>query len=63
MASVEYITKRIEGKKKEIAKLEKKLERINKAAESNWENSPYYYTENDLKWTVKDLEAAKETLA
>lgn len=63
MASVEYITKRIEGKQKEISKLEKKLARIIKAQESNWENNPYYYSESDLKWTTKDLEAAKEALA
>lgn len=63
MASIEYITKRIEGKQKEITKLEKKLARIIKAQESNWENNPYYYSESDLKWTTKDLEAAKETLA
>ena len=63
MASIEYITKRIEGKKKEISKLEKKLARILKAKESNWENNPYYYTENDLKWAAKDLEVAKEALA
>lgn len=63
MASIEFITKRIEGKQKEIDKLEKKLARIIKAQESNWENNPYYYTESDLKWTKKDLEAAKEALA
>lgn len=63
MASIEFINKRIEGKQKEIAKLENKLTRINKAKESNWENNPYYYTENDLKWTTRDLEEAKKSLA
>lgn len=63
MASIEYITKRIEGKKKEIAKLESKLERIMKAKVSNWENNPYCYSEYDIKWTTKDLEAAKDALA
>lgn len=63
MASIEYITKRIEGKQKEITKLENKLARINKAKESNWENNPYYYTESDLKWAIKHLETAKEALA
>lgn len=63
MASIEFITKRIEGKQKEITKLEKKLARIRKAKESNWENNPYYYSERDLKWTAKDLEVAKEALA
>ena len=63
MASIEYITKRIEGKEKEIAKLEKKLERIKKAQATDWEVNPYYYSEYDLKSTTKDLTAAKEALA
>lgn len=63
MASIEYITKRIEGKQKEITKLESKLERIIKAQESNWENNPYYYTEYDLKQTNRELESVKAALA
>lgn len=63
MATREYLESRVEGKQKEIAKLEKKLERILKAQASNWENNPYYYSENDLKWTTKDLESAKKALA
>ena len=63
MASVEYITKRIEGKQKEITKLEKKLERINKAKETNWEVNPYYYTERDISSTEKELEEAQKALA
>ena len=63
MASVEFIQKRIEGKQKEIATLEKKIERILKAQASNWENNPYYYNERDLMWAQKDLAAAKEGLA
>lgn len=62
MASIEFIEKRIAGKEKEIEKLEKKLDRINKAKASDWENNPYYYNENDLKWTTRDLEKAKEVL-
>lgn len=62
MASIEFIEKRIAGKEKEIAKLEGKLARIRKAEASNWENNPYYYSENDLRWTLKDLEAAKKSL-
>lgn len=62
MASIEFITKRIDGKRKEIAKLESKLSRILKAQASNWENNPYYYDESDLKWTTKDLENAKVAL-
>lgn len=62
MASIEFIQKRIDGKEKEVAKLEKKLERIRKAEASGWENNPYGYYESDLKWTSRDLEAAKESL-
>lgn len=62
MASIEFIQKRIAGKEKEVAKLEKKIERILKAKASNWENNPYYYNENDLKWASKDLESAKAGL-
>lgn len=63
MASIEFINKRIAGKKAEIEKLEKKLARILKAKESNWQNNPYYYGENDLKWETKHLEEAKAALA
>lgn len=62
MASIEFLNKRIAGKQAEITKLEKKLERINKAKASNWENNPYYYGDNDLRWTMKDLENAREAL-
>ena len=65
MASIEFIKKRIDGKNKEIAKLEKKLERIRKVEASGWDDdkNPYYYSESDLKWTIRDLEEAKEALA
>ena len=63
MATIEYINQRIEGKQKEIKKLEGKLARIEKAQASGWQNNPYYYNENDLKWTNKDLTAAREALA
>ena len=63
MATIEYLEKRVEGKTKEIAKLEKKLERIRKAEATGWEVNPYYYDESDLRWTLKDLESAKEALA
>lgn len=62
MATVEYITKRIEGKEKEVDKLTKKLERIQKAQATGWEVNPYYYNEYDLKYTKRDLEAAQEAL-
>lgn len=62
MASIEYITKRIEGKEKEITKLTKKLDRIMKAKATNWEVNPYYYHEDDIKWTTRDLDEAKAAL-
>lgn len=62
MATIEYLNKRIEGKQKEITKLENKLARIQKAQATNWEVNPYYYNESDLKWTTKDLDAAREAL-
>lgn len=62
MASIEFINKRIEGKEKEIAKLEKKLERIKKAQASNWEDNPYWYHESDLKYTTRDLDRARKDL-
>jgi hypothetical protein len=63
MATAEFLTKRIEGKKAEIEKLEKKLARIIKAEETNWEVNPYYYSESDKRWTERDLESAKKSLA
>ena len=63
MASIEFIMKRIEGKQKEITKLESKLSRIQKAQATNWEVNPYYYGEDDLRWTLKDLANAREALA
>ena len=62
MASIEWIEKRIKGKEKEIAKLEKKRERMLKAKESNWENNPYHYDDLDLKYCEKDLLKAKNIL-
>lgn len=64
MATMEFVQKRISGKEKEISKLEKKLERLKKAEAGGWEvNNPYLYSESDLKWCLRDLEAAKEALA
>lgn len=62
MATREFIEKRIDGAKKNLEKLEKKLVRIEKAKESNWENNPYYYTEDDLKYTLRDIDSAKNSL-
>ena len=63
MASIEYIKNRIEGKKNEITKLTKKIERMEKAKATNWEVNPYCYDERDLMWANKDLTAAKNALA
>ena len=63
MATIEFIEKRIAGKKAEIEKLEKKLERIESAKATGWKVNPYYYTESDLNYTVKDLGKAREALA
>lgn len=63
MASVDFIQKRIEGAKKNIATLEKKLERILKAEESNYEkNNPYMYSDYDKRVTTRDLEEARKNL-
>ena len=62
MASIEYLNKRIDGKRKEIEKLTKKLERIEKAEATGWEVNPYYYSANDKKWALRDLETAKAAL-
>lgn len=62
MATVEFLTKRLEGKRTELARLEKKLERIKKAEASNWTNNPYYYSEHDLKYTLRDIEDCKTAI-
>jgi len=63
MASIEFIQKRIAGKENELNKLTKKLERIRKAESGNWEtNNPYYYREDDLKYTIRDIESAQKAL-
>ncbi len=63
MATVEFIQKRINGKLKEIATLEKKIERIEKAKATNWEKNPYYYSERDLTSALKYKQAAENALA
>ena len=62
MATIEYIQKRVEGKAKEIAKLENKMKRIEKAEATNWEVNPYYYNEYDKKRTMRELNEAIEAL-
>lgn len=63
MASKEFIQKRITGKIREIEKLSSKLERIEKAEMTNWAVNPYYYSESDKRYTLRDLEDAKKALA
>lgn len=63
MATKEFLQKRIEGKKAEIAKLEKKIERIEKAKATNWEVNPYYYGEDDLRRALRDKDLAEKSLA
>ena len=64
MASVEFIQKRIDGKKAELDKLEKKMARVLKAKESNYEeNNPYYYSDYDFRSTTREIELAKQALA
>ena len=64
MASIDFISKRIAGKEKEIAKLEAKLQRIEKAEASGWEeNNPYYYGPSDKRYTLNDLDLARKALA
>ncbi len=62
MATMEFVQKRIDGKEKELEKLNKKLERIYKAQESKWENNPYLYDEDDLRRTKREIEAAASSL-
>lgn len=63
MASSAYCKKLVDGKKKAIEKLEKKLARIKVAKQSNYEeNNPYCYSDYDLRMTEKDLEEARKLL-
>lgn len=63
MASIEFLQNRVNGKVAEIEKLNKKLERINKAELSGWNDNPYYYNERDKKYTMRDIEQAEKALA
>lgn len=62
MASLEFIQKRIVGKEKELATLNKKMERILKAQATNWEKNPYWYTERDLNYVQHDIDAVQKAL-
>lgn len=57
MANVEFIENRLNGAKDKLVKLEKKLERILKAEESNYEkNNPYYYSDYDKRCTLREID-------
>lgn len=59
----ETLTKRISSIEKNLKKLNKKLGRILKAEESNYEeNNPYYYSERDKKYTLRDIEENESKL-
>lgn len=62
MASIEFITKRIAGKEKELEKLNKKMERIRKAEATGWKVNPYYYSDYDIRVTTRDIEDAQKAL-
>lgn len=64
MATIEFITKRLEGANKNLTKLETKLARIRKVEAQNWEDpNPYFYSPDDLKWCLRDIEEAKANIA
>ena len=61
--NVDTLTKRIEGCRLNIERLEKKLQRILKAEASNYEkDNPYYYSDYDKRSTLRDIEETKEKL-
>lgn len=63
MASIEFLQNRIKGAELNLEKLNKKLERIRKVEAQNWEDpNPYYYSEYDLKSTLKEIEQAQKSL-
>ena len=64
MPSVEFLHNRITGKKKELEKLNKKLARILEAKEFNYkDHNPYYYHEDDLKYTARDIERCEKAIS
>lgn len=54
---------RIEGAKKKIETLNKKMERILAAKATDWTKNPYMYDERDIKSTEKDIQEAENRLA
>lgn len=63
MATIDFITKRIEGKEKELEKLNGKLKRISIAAESDFRaNNPYGYRMSDLTRVTREIETCQTNL-
>lgn len=61
---IEVLKNRIKSFNIKLEKLNKKLERIFKAEESNYEeNNPYYYSDYDKKSTLREIEETKAKLA
>lgn len=58
MATIAFITKRIDGKEKEVERLRKKIARIEEAEASGWEKNPYFYSDSDLRSARQDLDEA-----
>ena len=54
---------RIEGAKKKIETLNKKMERILAAKATGWDKNPYMYGEDDIRRTEKDIKEAENRLA
>ena len=54
---------RIEGAKKKIDTLKKKMERILAAQATGWTKNPYLYDERDIKATERDIKEAENRLA
>ena len=64
MPSIEFIQNRLDSKEKELEKLNKKMGRILKAKESDYEeNNPYGYSDYDLNRTTKDIDLCKKAIA
>lgn len=59
---MDFIQKRIDGKQKEIDKLNAKIQRIEAAKATNWEKNPYYYSDRDLASTQKEIDRAVKSL-
>lgn len=64
MASIEFIKTRIAGAEKRLEKLNKKMDRIRIAKESDYEeNNPYCYSDYDFRSTEIEINRTREALA